>query len=80
MKEGLLERPPLMIVDCSRRDPTNRGNFHNDIGHATEDCYSLKNAIESLVRKGAIKHFVMKESHAKDHARSSSARRETVPK
>ena len=60
MKEGLLECLPLMRSDRSRHDPEKRCNFHNDIGHATEDCFSLKNTIESLVRKGAIKQFVKK--------------------
>ena len=55
-----------MKSDQSRRDPEKRCNFHNDIGHATEDYFNLKNAIESLVRKGKIKQFIKKKPHAKD--------------
>ena len=66
MKEGLLEHPSPMTSDRNRRDPAKWCNFHNDIGHGTKDCFSLKNAIESLVRKGAIKKFVKKEPHAMD--------------
>ena len=61
MKEGLIECLPLMKGDCNMRDPEKQCNFH-DIRHATKDCFSLKNAIELLVRNGTIKQFVKKRT------------------
>ena len=73
--EGLLERPPPMLGDRSGRDHTKRCDFHNDIGHTTDDCYCLRNAIEALVRKGAIRQFVKKEAHARNITKTQEERR-----
>ncbi|KAK9667071.1 hypothetical protein RND81_14G230500 [Saponaria officinalis] len=37
-------------------------NYHQDIGHDTEECHSLKNEIEALIRKGRLSPFVKRET------------------
>ena len=64
-----------MLGDHSGRDHTKRCDFHNDIGHTTDDCYCLKNAIEALARKGAIKQFVKKKAYARNTTRTTDERR-----
>uniref|UniRef100_A0A803PU16 Integrase catalytic domain-containing protein n=1 Tax=Cannabis sativa TaxID=3483 RepID=A0A803PU16_CANSA len=48
--------------DNSQRDPSKRRDYHNNIGHTTNECKNLKDEIESLIRlghliyAGALKH------------------------
>ncbi|XP_010259178.1 PREDICTED: uncharacterized protein LOC104598695 [Nelumbo nucifera] len=41
-----------------KRNPKKYCKFHRGIGHDAEDCYELKNEIESLIRRGHLKQFV----------------------
>jgi len=50
-------KPKPIKKDISRRDKTKYCAFHADIGHRTADCFNLKEAIEALIRRGALKKF-----------------------
>ena len=44
-------------------DPSNRNqnlycHYHQDHGHATEDCQNLWDHLEQLVREGRLKHLL----------------------
>ncbi|KAH1092225.1 hypothetical protein J1N35_019482 [Gossypium stocksii] len=41
-----------------RSSSKDRCAFHNDMGHKTEDCFTLKDAIEEAVRKGRLIKFM----------------------
>uniref|UniRef100_A0A2N9FZB4 Uncharacterized protein n=1 Tax=Fagus sylvatica TaxID=28930 RepID=A0A2N9FZB4_FAGSY len=49
-----------------RSDPTKRSKdlycrFHRDHGHTTEDCFALKQQIETLIRQGKLGKFVRQD-------------------
>ncbi|XP_012836530.1 PREDICTED: uncharacterized protein LOC105957147 [Erythranthe guttata] len=37
-------------------------HFHNDYGHETNECFTLRDELERLVRLGALSEYVMEES------------------
>ncbi|XP_056697802.1 uncharacterized protein [Spinacia oleracea] len=45
------------------RDPKLYYQFHEDIGHETKDCRSLKRALDALAAKGHLKNYLQKNTH-----------------
>ncbi|XP_056695232.1 uncharacterized protein [Spinacia oleracea] len=45
------------------RDPKLYCQFHEDIGHDTKDCRSLKRALDSLASKGHLKNYLQRSTH-----------------
>ena len=35
-------------------------HFHEEVGHDTNDCYSLKRTLDRLVDKGVLKSYILK--------------------
>ncbi|GKV17243.1 hypothetical protein SLEP1_g27774 [Rubroshorea leprosula] len=53
-----MRRPtPLQSLPTSR-DHTRYCDFHQDHGHTTEECHSLKSELESLARKGMLNEYI----------------------
>ncbi|XP_061368834.1 uncharacterized protein LOC133311760 [Gastrolobium bilobum] len=48
--------PPLK--KGGQHDETKFCEFHNDTGHTTDECFDLKNAIETLIRAGKLQKFI----------------------
>ncbi|KAK6117276.1 hypothetical protein DH2020_048987 [Rehmannia glutinosa] len=48
----------LSVTTSSSKDRANPPRFHRDHGHDTEDCETLKNEIEDLIRRGYLGSFV----------------------
>ncbi|KAM6589813.1 hypothetical protein CsatA_012418 [Cannabis sativa] len=44
--------------DSSRRDPSKRIEYHNDIGHNTNECKNLKDEIENLIQLGHLYEWI----------------------
>ncbi|XP_056685628.1 uncharacterized protein [Spinacia oleracea] len=53
-----LERPFPMKSPVENRDPKLYCQFHEDIGHDTKDCRSLKRALDGLASKGHLKNYL----------------------
>ncbi|XP_052171517.1 uncharacterized protein LOC127787496 [Diospyros lotus] len=34
--------------------------YHNEVGHTTSECWVLKDTIEKLIRKGRLRHYVVR--------------------
>ncbi|XP_059658651.1 uncharacterized protein LOC132304974 [Cornus florida] len=51
--------PPKLKSDLTRRPRDKYCRLYKDHGHATEDCFDLKDQIESLIRKGHIRKFTV---------------------
>ncbi|KAM6577561.1 hypothetical protein CsatB_029398 [Cannabis sativa] len=51
-------RPQPLYKDSSRRDPSKRCEYHNDIGHSTNECKNLKDEIENLIRLGHLYEWI----------------------
>ncbi|KAM6569259.1 hypothetical protein CsatB_017244 [Cannabis sativa] len=52
------QKPPPLYRDSSRRDPSKRCEYHNDIGHNTNECKNLKDEIENLIRLGHLYEWI----------------------
>lgn len=53
---------PLKVKgDRNKRDPKKHCRFHNDIGHTTNECWNLRNAIEKLIQDGHLNEFKRRE-------------------
>lgn len=58
IKNRLQLRPPNKMSANGRKDTTKFCKYHNDTGHATEDCRHLQTELEYWVRRGMLKEFV----------------------
>ncbi|KAK3027091.1 hypothetical protein RJ639_040923 [Escallonia herrerae] len=54
----MLERPDKMRSAPSKRDKNLWCRYHNDHGHTTDNCESLKHAIEALIKRGHLPRYV----------------------
>ncbi|KAK0583324.1 hypothetical protein LWI29_035699 [Acer saccharum] len=57
--KGLAKYPRQQSANA-RRDTTKYCRFHKDHGHETSKCFQLRDHIESLIRDGHLKDFVLK--------------------
>ncbi|GKU92919.1 hypothetical protein SLEP1_g6577 [Rubroshorea leprosula] len=55
-----LRRPGPMKTAAASRDHTRYCDFHQDQGHTTEQCNSLKSELENLAQKGMLNEYVQK--------------------
>ncbi|GKV13754.1 hypothetical protein SLEP1_g24737 [Rubroshorea leprosula] len=55
-----LRRPGLMKIAAASRDHTRYCDFHQDHGHTTEQCNSLKSELENLAQKGMLNEYVQR--------------------
>ncbi|GKV39077.1 hypothetical protein SLEP1_g46896 [Rubroshorea leprosula] len=55
-----LRRPDPMRTAAASRDHTRYCDFHQDHGHTTEQCNSLKSELESLAQKGMLNEYVQR--------------------
>ncbi|XP_074318767.1 uncharacterized protein LOC141655594 [Silene latifolia] len=51
-------KPPTQDRLNDDRDRDKRCEFHQDIGHRTEDCFRLRNEVKFQVRKGNLDHLL----------------------
>ncbi|XP_021863554.1 uncharacterized protein [Spinacia oleracea] len=58
-----LKRPFPMKSPAESRDPKLYFQFHEDIGHDTKDCRSLKRALDDLASKGHLKNYLKRSIH-----------------
>ncbi|XP_056688299.1 uncharacterized protein [Spinacia oleracea] len=58
-----LERPFPMKSPVESRDPKLYCQFHEDIGHETKNCRSLKRALDDLASKGHLKTYLQRNAH-----------------
>ncbi|XP_021854869.2 uncharacterized protein [Spinacia oleracea] len=58
-----LERPFPMRSPAENRDPKLYCQFHEDIGHDTKNCRSLKRALDGLASKGHLKKYLQRSTH-----------------
>ncbi|GKV36001.1 hypothetical protein SLEP1_g44187 [Rubroshorea leprosula] len=55
-----LRRPGPMRTAAATRDYTRYCDFHQDHGHTTEQCNSLRSELESLAQKGMLNEYIQK--------------------
>jgi len=52
-------RPIMTPLEKRRQDRF--CEFHGEAGHVTNECFSLRNAIEDMVAQGKMQQFVMRQ-------------------
>ncbi|XP_010243719.1 PREDICTED: uncharacterized protein LOC104587707 [Nelumbo nucifera] len=58
------KKPPASALAYYQGNPKKYYKFHQGTSHDTEDCYDLKNEIESLICQGHLKQYVGGEAGA----------------
>ena len=81
--KGLLRKPVPIKAPADRRNRFKYYDFHEDVGHNTSECYSLRNQVESLVRGGLLTKFlqqvrdnIKEEKHMQNNPREAVEKRE----
>ncbi|KAK3001473.1 LOW QUALITY PROTEIN: hypothetical protein RJ639_020890 [Escallonia herrerae] len=62
----ILERPEKMRSAPSQRDRNLWCHYHNDHGHTTDKCESLKPAIEALIKRGHLRGYVNRRNEKRE--------------
>jgi hypothetical protein len=62
-----------------RKDSKHRCDFHGDIGHATEDCYTLRREIQRQYNLGNLNHLLLRGGKQQDKVGSTSQARPADP-
>lgn len=63
----ILPTPHPMAAPSDKRGSTNYCNYHKDVGHLTDECYSLKKNIELAIQNGYLQEYVDKRHNATDN-------------
>ena len=55
---GIFKRLDSLRGDRSKRNQNKYCQFHKDIGHTTEECITLKDEIEKIIRLGYLQDYI----------------------
>ena len=55
---GELKRPNPLHGHCSKRTQNKYCRYHKDLSHTTEECITLKDEIEKLIRRRSLKDYI----------------------
>ena len=55
---GVFKRPDPLRGDRSKRNLNKYCRYHKDVGHTTEECITLKDEIEKLIRRGYLQDYI----------------------
>ena len=59
---GYLSEPPKIWTPIEQRDKRKYCHFHKDYGHKNDECQTLKDEIEALIRRGHLSFYVAKKA------------------
>ncbi|KAK3007992.1 hypothetical protein RJ639_013768 [Escallonia herrerae] len=62
----ILEKPEKMRSAPSKRDINLWCRYHNDNGHTTDNCKSLKRAIEALIKRGHLRGYINQRNEKRE--------------
>ncbi|XP_075661194.1 uncharacterized protein LOC142631016 [Castanea sativa] len=66
--EPYFKWPNKMAGDPMRRNQNLHCHYHRERGHTTEDCRTLSNHLEQLVKKGRLNQFLYRPNGQRDHS------------
>ena len=72
--EPYFKWPNKMSGDPLRHSQSLHFQCHQDRGHTTEDCRTLWNHLEQLVKEGKFQQFLYQSNKRKDQSRSGAQR------
>jgi hypothetical protein len=61
--KDFFRRPPPLKGDSSARNSSLFCEYHNDNGHLTKDCFTLRRHLEELAKEGHLQKFVGEKKH-----------------
>ncbi|GKA04615.1 reverse transcriptase domain-containing protein [Tanacetum coccineum] len=61
--------PPPMVTPAEKRDPNKFCEFHEDIGHNTDECMQLRRQLEEMIKSEKLSQFI-KELKQKDQSQA----------
>ena len=70
--EPFFKRPNKMVGNPKKQNRNFYFQYHQDHGHTTDDCRSLWNHLDQLVREGKLKQFLHHSSGLGGQANSGS--------
>ena len=70
--EPFFKRPNRMMGNPEKRNYNLYCQYHQDYGHTTEDCRSLWDHLDQLVREGKLKQLLHHSSGLGSQANSES--------
>ncbi|XP_065621988.1 LOW QUALITY PROTEIN: protein NUCLEAR FUSION DEFECTIVE 4-like [Quercus suber] len=76
--ESFFRWPSKMVGNPKRRNHNLYCQYHQDHGHATEDCRSLWDHLDQLVREGRLRHLLHHSSGRGDQANFESKKRDSM--
>ncbi|XP_022159110.1 uncharacterized protein LOC111025549 [Momordica charantia] len=74
--QRLLKWLERMKAPSTKRSKGRYCLFHQDHGHATQDCFDLKEEVEGLIRRGYLKEYVEEPKAAQNGESDKSPARE----
>ena len=72
--EPFFKRPNEMVGNLEKRNRNFYYQYHQDHGHTTEDCRSLWDHLDQLIREGKLKYLLHHSSGLGGQANSGSQR------
>ena len=72
--ESFFKWPSMMAGDLMRRNQNLYCQYHQELGHTTEECRNLRNHSNQLVREGKLKHLLHHSSSQQGQANPESRR------
>jgi hypothetical protein len=56
--EKFFKRPRPMLGDSTKRPQDKHCEYHEDVGHKTNDCILLKKHLDDLVKEGHLQQYL----------------------
>ncbi|GKA15948.1 hypothetical protein Tco_0695695 [Tanacetum coccineum] len=68
LEKAKFETPPLMTTPVEKRNAKKFCEFHEEVGHNTDECNHLRRQIEAMLKAGKLSHIIkeLKQNRAKD--------------
>ncbi|XP_074300187.1 uncharacterized protein LOC141631412 [Silene latifolia] len=73
MGDGVRWPRPPVEGQSWRKDSKKKCEFHHDIGHTTEDCYTLRRKIRRLYEQGELSHLLSRGGKQQDKLGSAKS-------
>jgi len=70
---------PQRVPTPPNADTTKHCRYHQNYGHTTEDCFTLKDKIEELIQAGRLRRFVKREEKGFSSREEQEGRYEERP-
>ncbi|GJW88583.1 hypothetical protein Tco_0163923 [Tanacetum coccineum] len=76
LDKGEFKPPPPMTTLVEKRNTSKFCEFHEEVGHTTDECMHLKRQIEEMLKAGKLSHLIkeLKQRSGKDQAKEDGTK------